>query len=215
MAMRRRGDTPPYHFMATAMRRYGGMPPYRLGQQVRQFCASIVQTRLDGSNRDVQRGGNLLNGLVGEIAQYDYLPERLREGADGVRNLIACIWRFRRHSRDLLRQVFRRSHWDFLYAAAAVVHSMEVEHDRVQPCEEVSSGIKEAYLLYRLVECAKNKFLGVVVVGTKQDSGCIKAIAVFGNQPFRSSFPVFSYLLPDIHLCFGLRVHPLCKGLLQ
>ena len=64
--------------MVIVMRRCGGTPPYRLGQQIRQFYAGIVQTRLDGSNRDVQGGGNLIDGLVGEIAQHDHLPERRR-----------------------------------------------------------------------------------------------------------------------------------------
>ena len=80
--------------------------------------------------------------------------------------------------------------------------AMKVEHDRVQPSEEVPARIKKAYLLYRLIERAENQLFSVLVVGTKQDSSRIKAIAVFGNQPFCSSFAVFSYLLPDFHRCF-------------
>ena len=91
------------------MRRCGGTPPYRLGQQIRQSYVGIVQTRLDGSNRNVQRGGNLLDGLVGEIAQHDHFPKRRRERSYCIRNFIVSILRFRCRTGRLLLQVLRRS----------------------------------------------------------------------------------------------------------
>ena len=56
-------------------------------------------------------------------------------------------------------------------ATASMVHAVEIEHDRVQPSEEVPAGVKETYLLFRLVERAENKLLGVLVVELRVTMG--------------------------------------------
>ena len=90
---------------------------------------------------------------------------------------------------------------------------MEVQHNRVQPGEEVPARVELTDFLHGLVECAENQFLGIVVVGAQEHGGRVKTITVFGNKPFRAAFLVFPYLLPDFHHCFGIRVHQLRRYL--
>ena len=88
-----------------------------------------------------------------------------------------------------------------------MVHTVEVQHDCVQPSEEIPARVKLTDLLHGLVERAENQFLGIMVVGAQEYGGRVKAVAIFGNEPFRTALPVFPYLLPDFHHCFGIRVH--------